>query len=108
MVEERRGVLGDDEVRRRLEALPGWVLGPQGDRIRRELRFVGFLRAIDFIKRIAPHAEALDHHPEIHNIFVHLTLELTTHDAGGLTPLDFELAERIDGALEEEDLARDE
>ena len=108
MVEDQRRLLGEEEARRRLEAMPGWELGAGGDRIRRELRFSSFLRAIGFIERIAPHAEALDHHPEIHNVFVHLTLELTTHDAGGLTSLDFSLAERIDGEMEDEDLARDE
>jgi 4a-hydroxytetrahydrobiopterin dehydratase len=87
-------LLSDEEIEERLEALDGWERDE--DIIERTLEFGGFMEAIDFINRIAPLADEADHHPEIFNVYSTVELALTTHDAGGLTDKDFDLAEQID------------
>ena len=87
-------LLSDDEIKARLEGLEDWEV--EGETIVREFEFSDFLEAIDFINRIAPLAEDADHHPEIFNVYDTVELTLTTHDAGGLTDKDFDLAEQID------------
>ncbi len=90
--------LHEDTVRTALEDLDGWELA--GDRIRRELSFPGFREAIDFIVRVADLADAADHHPELHNVYANVTIELTSHDAGGITQRDIALARAIDDVVE--------
>lgn len=87
-----------DTVRTALEDLDGWTFA--GDRIRRELQLPGFREAIDFIVRVADLAEAADHHPEIMNVYAAVTIELTSHDAGGVTEKDLALARAIDAVVE--------
>ena len=84
-----------------LERLPKWAEVP-GDRdaISRTFRFSDFTAAFGFMTRIALMAEKLDHHPEWFNVYNRVVIDLNTHDAGGITTLDFELARRV------EDLAR--
>ncbi|MFB6262531.1 MAG: 4a-hydroxytetrahydrobiopterin dehydratase [Bradymonadaceae bacterium] len=89
--------LSDDEIESRLAELDGWTR--EGDTIERSLTFDGFTEAIDFINRIAEHADQADHHPEIFNVYNEVELTLTTHDAGGLTERDFDLAEAIDAEV---------
>ncbi|MEB3201074.1 MAG: 4a-hydroxytetrahydrobiopterin dehydratase [Synechococcaceae cyanobacterium] len=74
--------------------LPGWTL--QQGKLHRELRFADFSEAFAFMARVALAAEQLGHHPEWSNVWNRVTIALTTHDAGGLTELDLELARRID------------
>jgi 4a-hydroxytetrahydrobiopterin dehydratase len=76
-------------------AHPDWEL--DDDTIRRTFRFADFAEAIGFVNRTALAAEAADHHPDIDIRWNRVTLTLSTHSAGGLTHLDFELADRIDG-----------
>jgi 4a-hydroxytetrahydrobiopterin dehydratase len=90
--------LHDDTVRTALEDLEGWDF--TGDRLRRELSFPGFREAIDFIVRVADLADAADHHPELHNVYASVTIELTSHDAGGVTERDLSLARAIDEVVE--------
>lgn len=90
--------LNDQEINARLKKLDGWKR--EGDAIERSFEFDSFSDAIDFILRIADHAEDADHHPEIKNVYNQVELRLTTHDAGGLTEKDFDLAEDIDGEVE--------
>jgi len=92
-----REPLSDDDIERRLADIEGWTR--EGDTIERDLQFDGFTEAIDFINRIAEHADAADHHPEIFNVYNNVELTLTTHDAGGLTDSDFDLAEKINGEV---------
>ncbi len=66
------------------------------DAIKKSFEFKDFLTAIDFINKMAPHAEELDHHPELFNVYNRVDITLTTHDADGVTALDFALAERLD------------
>jgi len=85
--------LTDDEIRERLAAVPGWEL--QGAEIRRTYRFSDFVAALAFVNRVGVLAEAAAHHPDIDIRYSRVTLALTTHEAGGLTARDFELAAQI-------------
>ena len=82
--------LSEEEVQERLKSLPNWSL-TQG-KIRRELEFPNFVEAFGFMSRLALVAEKMDHHPNWSNVYNRVVIELETHDAGGLTELDFELA----------------
>jgi len=88
-----RTKLSDDEVRTRIGDLPGWSLA--AGKLRRELRFDDFGAAFSFMTRVALVAERMDHHPDWSNVYNRVTIELQTHDAGGLTERDFELAAAI-------------
>jgi 4a-hydroxytetrahydrobiopterin dehydratase len=77
--------------------LPQWSVR-QG-KLHRELRFADFSAAFGFMARVALAAEALGHHPEWCNVWNRVTINLTTHDTGGLSSLDVELARRIDALL---------
>ena len=87
--------LDETEIGRRLAGLPGWER--RGDEIRRTFSFANFAEALAFVNRVGGLAEELDHHPDIDIRYSRVTLALTTHDAGGLTARDFELAGRIGG-----------
>lgn len=87
--------LNDDEVTRALTDLPNWKRNPQG-RLEREFRFKTFPEAFSFMTRVAFEAEALGHHPDWSNVYNKVKIELTTHDAGGISEKDFELARRIE------------
>ena len=86
-----------DAVAEQLADLCGWTLAREGAAIRREFTFVDFSEAWGFMARVALLAEAQDHHPEWSNVYNRVTIELTTHDAGGLSSRDFRLARAIDG-----------
>lgn len=87
-------VLDTDTITRALEDLPGWEL--DGASIRKEFRFDGFLEAVAFITRLAPLAEDANHHPELTNVYATVTVVLTTHDQGGVTDKDLDLASAIE------------
>ena len=78
----------------RLRALPGWTL--RAGKLHREFTFPDFVAAFGFMTEAAHAAEALEHHPEWFNVWNRVTVDLNTHDAGGLTELDFSLAARMD------------
>ncbi len=86
--------LSDAEIQKRLASLPGWALA--AGKLRREFKFADFSGAFGFMARAALAAEKLDHHPDWSNVWNRVTVELSTHDAGGLTALDFELAAAMD------------
>lgn len=90
----RRTLLSDAEVSGRLAELPKWQR--TGNAIERTWTFKDFREALAFINTVGELAEAADHHPDIHNSWARVTLRLTTHDRGGLTGLDFDLAKKID------------
>ncbi|GGP99513.1 4a-hydroxytetrahydrobiopterin dehydratase [Streptosporangium pseudovulgare] len=87
--------LDDSTVNQRLDGVPQWRR--EGDEIRRTVEARDFPTAIRIVDEIAVEAEKLNHHPDIDIRWRTLHLALTTHDAGGLTELDFTLAARIDG-----------
>ena len=79
-----------------LAALPEWRLAASGGAIRRSLRFADFSAAWAFMSRVALAAEAADHHPDWRNSWNRVDISLSTHEAGGLTARDVDLARRID------------
>ena len=86
-------LLTETEIERRLAGVPGWER--RGPELRRSWDFTDFKAAMDFVNRVAALAEAADHHPDIDVRYSRVTLVLSTHDAGGLTARDFDLAETI-------------
>lgn len=80
-----------------LRELPQWRYQPErGGSITRDWVFVDFNEAFAFMTRVAMLAERYDHHPEWSNVYNRVSITLTTHDAGGLSSRDLELAQRID------------
>ena len=75
------------DAEQRIKGLNGWTL--QGDAIRKQFAFADFLEAIAFVNRLAPEAEAADHHPDILINYKRVTLTYSTHSEGGLTVKDF-------------------
>jgi 4a-hydroxytetrahydrobiopterin dehydratase len=75
------------DAEQRVKALPGWRL--EGDEIRKQYVFKDFVEAIAFVNRIAPEAQASDHHPDILINYKRVTLTYSTHSEGGLTDKDF-------------------
>ncbi len=90
----RRTVLPETEIARRLREVRRWKR--EENTITRTWAFRDFPAALAFINRVGELAETANHHPEIHNSWTTVTLSLTTHDAGGLTERDFDLAKKID------------
>ncbi len=80
---------------------PGWTLAADGASIGRTFTFRNFSEAFAFMTRVALAAEKMNHHPEWSNVYKTVDIRLTTHDAGGLTELDFVLARRIDRIFDE-------
>lgn len=79
------------------ERLPAWSL--QDGKLHRQFRFADFSAAFGFMARVALAAEQLGHHPEWSNVWNRVVIDLTTHDTGGLSQLDVELARRIDALV---------
>lgn len=87
-------------VRDKLSELPHWQFSSErGGTITRELVFTDFAQAFGFMTQIALEAEKRRHHPEWSNVYNRLRITLTTHDAGGLSMNDIELAGVIDQAF---------
>ena len=94
-----RDPLSDLQIDDALADLDGWrrEADPDGNRIVREFEFDDFREAFAFLMRVAFEAEAMDHHPEIANVYNQVHLALSTHDAGNrVTETDLALARRID------------
>jgi len=87
--------LNDAEISTALAALPGWSL--KDAKLHREYKFRDFKHAIDFIGAAVPGIEKMDHHPEWANVYNRVTVNLTTHSAGGITGNDVELAKHLEG-----------
>ena len=81
-----------------LNTLPDWRHDPARDAISREFIFADFNQAFGFMSRVALYAERHDHHPEWFNVYKMVRITLTTHDAGGLTRRDIDLARFADQA----------
>ena len=79
-----------------LEQLPLWSYDADAKGIRRTIRFADFAEAFGFMARVAILAEKADHHPEWFNVYNRVEILLATHDAGGLSQRDVELASAID------------
>jgi 4a-hydroxytetrahydrobiopterin dehydratase len=81
-----------------LGGLPQWRCDAAREAIRRDFVFADFAQAFAFMTRVALAAEKLDHHPEWCNVYNRVQVTLTTHDCGGLSARDFELARVADAA----------
>ena len=85
-----RILLSPAAVSSELESLPHWE--QTGDRIRAEFTFGDFAAAMAFMVEAGVHADKMNHHPEWSNVYNRVTVELTTHDDGGITNQDIDLA----------------
>jgi 4a-hydroxytetrahydrobiopterin dehydratase len=86
--------LAPEEARRRAESLPDWRHAD--NRLSRNFSFPDFQQALAFVNRVGAVAEEMGHHPDIHLGWGRADVETWTHDAGGITELDFQLAAKID------------
>jgi 4a-hydroxytetrahydrobiopterin dehydratase len=86
--------LSDSEIDERLAGLEGWERS--GDAIVKRFDNGDFKGSVDFVNRLTPEAQELDHHPDLEISWKTVTVTITTHSEGGLTEGDFELARRID------------
>lgn len=91
--------LTDIERTAALTALPEWTHEPLRDGITRAFKFSDFIDAFGFMTRVAILAEKGDHHPEWSNVYNRVEILLTTHDAGGLSQRDIDLATQIDALI---------
>ena len=87
-------LLTPDQLTERLKDSPEWGLG--GGQIAREFTLPNFMAAIEFVGGVAAIAEDLNHHPDIDIRYRRVRIAVSTHSAGGLTELDFELSTRVD------------
>ena len=90
----RSDKMNQDEITRVLDDLPGWSLDGSG-KLHCQLKFKDFKEAFSFMTRVALMAEQENHHPEWFNVYNKVEIQLTTHDAGGITEKDVKLAKFI-------------
>jgi len=90
---ERRK-LSTEEIEAGLSRLPGWTLA--GGKLHKDFSFKNFVEAFGFMSSVALVAEAMNHHPDWSNVYNKVTIDLSTHDLGGVSTFDLELASRID------------
>ena len=90
--------LTGDARRSALENLQGWSEAEGRDAVQKSFRFANFNQAFAFMTRVALKAEKMNHHPEWFNVYNRVDIVLSTHDAGGVTERDVELARFIDKA----------
>ena len=86
--------LNDAEIDERLAGLNGWERS--GEAIVKQFDNGDFKGSVDFVDRLTPEAEDMNHHPDLEISWNKVTVTITTHSQGGLTENDFELARRID------------
>lgn len=82
-----------------LAELIGWAQAEDRNAIRKTFRFKDFNEAFGFMSRVALMAEKMDHHPEWFNVYNRVEVTLSTHDAGGVTDRDIDLARFMDGLI---------
>jgi 4a-hydroxytetrahydrobiopterin dehydratase len=85
------------ERQRRAKFLKGWII--KNGKLHKEFKFVDFVQAFGFMSKVALSAERMNHHPEWSNVWNKVVIDLTTHDAGGISEKDFHLAETIEKLL---------
>lgn len=86
-----------EQIQAGLKDLPGWTL--KEEKLHRELKFKNFVQAWGFMTQVAMLAEQMDHHPEWWNVYNRVEINLTTHEAGGISQRDLDLAGKIDQVL---------
>jgi 4a-hydroxytetrahydrobiopterin dehydratase len=94
-----RSRLSPSEIEAALSTLPGWEL--VAGKLHREYRFADFVHAFGFMTAAALEAQAMNHHPEWSNVWNRVLIDLTTHDAGGITRRDVDLAGKLESLARE-------
>jgi 4a-hydroxytetrahydrobiopterin dehydratase len=84
------------KVAEAMAGVKGWKLVSEGGALSKQFTMKDHVAAVGFVVKVATVAETLDHHPQVDWVYNKVTFTLSTHDAGGLTPRDFELAAKID------------
>lgn len=87
--------LDDESVQELVKKLPGWAV--KNGKLHREYKFADFPHAFGMMATAAPAIEKMNHHPEWSNVYNQVTVDLSTHDAGGITQKDFDLALLLEG-----------
>ena len=87
--------LDQDQIVEKLNSI-NKIWKQDGDAIAAAFQFKNFIEAFSFMTQVAFEAEKMDHHPDWQNVYNKVVIKLSTHDAGGLTDLDFKLAKKID------------
>lgn len=94
--------LTEEEIGRKIKALPGWFCDEAKLKIEKDFQFSNFTDAVCFFNRISELAEEFNHHPDLHlTKYKNLKVVLSTHSAGGLTQLDFKMATQIEEVFHE-------
>lgn len=88
--------LTKNEIELKIKQLAGWKLSEDHLAIEKELQFKDFYQAFSFMTQVAMAAEKMNHHPEWFNVYNKVSVRLTTHDCGGLSQKDIDLAMKID------------
>ncbi len=86
--------LTDTQIQENLAQVDGWTI--ENGKLHKEFQFDNFVSAFGFMTQLALVAESLNHHPEWFNVYNRVTIDLTTHDAGGISELDFQWAKQAD------------
>jgi 4a-hydroxytetrahydrobiopterin dehydratase len=89
--------LDDQQIEEKLSGLDGWERS--GEVISKQFQLHDFKGSVDFVNRLTPEAEDMNHHPDLDISWNKVTVTVTTHSEGGLTSNDFELAKRIDSVV---------
>ncbi len=86
-----------EQIDKELKELPGWAI-VEG-KLHKEFQFDDFIQAFGFMTKASMHIEKMNHHPEWFNVYNKLSVDLTTHDAGGITKNDIDLARILNSLL---------
>ena len=89
--------LSKADIDEELKSLPGW--GVVNKKLHKEFQFESFNQAFGFMTRAAMEIEKMNHHPEWFNVYNRITIDLTTHDAGGITKNDVSLAKILNSLV---------
>ncbi|HET6274099.1 MAG TPA: 4a-hydroxytetrahydrobiopterin dehydratase [Bacteroidota bacterium] len=87
----------EQEISNDIGALRGWSL--VNGKLHKEFKFRSFVEAFGFMTKVALIAEGMNHHPEWFNVYNRVTIDLMTHDAGGISNFDFEFAAKVEELL---------
>ena len=93
-----RKKLSDTEIQKNLEKLDGWCV--ENGKLHKHFQFDNFVSAFGFMTQLALIAESMNHHPEWFNVYNRVTIDMSTHDADGITELDFKFAEHANSLAE--------
>jgi len=95
METEKPNILSEVQIQEMLQGMPGWQYA--SDKLSKEFKFKDFMDALQFVNKLAPYCEELDHHPDIHIFYNRILFELQRFDVGGkVTDKDFMVAKEIE------------